>query len=141
MHQHSQCQGPLTTSPSLDVSHGGVLRVELLVLDGPGQAVVEADVQLWAGEAEAVSAGQVPAVVREVGVARGPHHARHRVQAHPEHTGVRAQRGRGPEDDRARASGRPLELRGLPDQGQQRGAAGGEARGRGRPGHEHQLGQ
>ena len=100
---------------------------------------MEADVQLGAGEAQPVPVGQVPAVVREVGVARGPHHARHRVQAHPEQRGVRAQRGRGPEDDRARASGRPLKLRGLPDQGQQRGAAGGEAGLR--PGHEHQLGQ
>ena len=62
-----------------------LISSELLVLDGPGQAVMEANVQLCAGETQTVSdniiivivtiififepAGQVPAVVREVGVA------------------------------------------------------------------------
>ena len=119
---------------------------------------MEADVELGAGEAQPVSGGQVSAVVREVGVARAGHHPGHRVQAHPEHRGVRAQGGGGPEGDGAlnnslydslcdslvtayRAPGHPRQLRGLPDQGQQRGPAGGEAGGRVRPGHEHQLGQ
>ena len=69
---------------------------------------MEANVQLSAGEAQSVSTGQVSAVVREVGVTRGPHHPRHRVEAHPEHSGVWPQRGRAPEDDRAWASRQPL---------------------------------
>ena len=63
------------------------------MLDGPGEAVVEADVELGAGEAQPVSGGQVSAVVREVGVGRAGHHPGHRVQAHPKHRGVRAQGG------------------------------------------------
>ena len=78
---------------TLDVSHVGVLCVQLLVLDGPGEAVMEADVELGAGEAQSVSGGQVSAVVREVGVGRAGHHPGHRVQAHPKHRGVRAQGG------------------------------------------------
>ena len=52
---------------------------------------IHLNVELAAGELELVLGGEVPAVAGQVGVARGPELAHHRVQAHPEHAGVRPQ--------------------------------------------------
>ena len=57
---------------------------QLVVLDRPGEGVVELDVHEVTGELEPVVGGQVLGVVREVGIAGPPDHPRHRVQAHPE---------------------------------------------------------
>ena len=52
---------------------------------------IHLNVELAAGELELVVGGEVPAVAGQVGVARGPELAHHRVQAHPEHAGVQPQ--------------------------------------------------
>ena len=91
--------------------------VQLVVLDCPGQHVVELDVHLGTGELQPVSDCQVLAVVREVGVAGAPDHPGHRVETHPVEGGVRPTAR--PDQDRSRCPPAGLDDGGFSEEGEE----------------------